>query len=336
MQTSIFQWADIVADFSQSVILGNGASIAVNPIFSYQSLLKEARSAARLSRGLETIFTRFSTNDFELVLQMLWHAHLVNEALDIKDDLTTIEYALLRAALIDTVRSHHATHETVEQALPKLHAFLRPFTTVISLNYDLLVYWAMLAGNEVYGKWFKDGFIKGVFEEDWRRLRSPYKAAGSTMVFYPHGNLVLAATIEAEEHKLSISQEGRDLLEEVFAAWTSGKYRPVFVSEGESTQKLLAIGRSPYLRRVYAEILPKLGESVAVYGWSAAENDVHILTQVLRDTRRLAFSVFRGTRADAEIDAECFALLSRVASLNSAAAVTFYWADGEGLWNHAT
>ena len=166
-----------------------------------------------------------------------------------------------------------------------------------------------------------------MFAEDWKRLRTPLTTDKVTMFFYPHGNLAIAATLNGEERKLHANEGTGALLDTVVAAWESGEYRPVFVAEGETSQKLAAIGRSPYLNRVYSEVLPELGDAVAVFGWGAAENDAHILKQILRSARRVAFSVFRGTRSEGEIDAECLALRSRVARLKSGAEVVFYWSS---------
>lgn len=325
MPTKIETWPDIASGFSESLILGNGTSVAVSPVFAYKSLLAEARSAHRLSSGVEALFARLATSDFEFVLEKLWHAEIVTECLGIPSVSIHHEYQLLRAALIATIRAHHPAYDGVTLALPGLFDFLRGFSTVVSLNYDLLVYWSMLAGNEKYGVCFKDGFLDGEFEEDWSRFRKPTNNNKVTMVFYPHGNLILAATVNGQERKLAVGEGSGDLLETVMTAWESGDYHPIFVAEGETTQKLAAIGRSSYLRRVYAEVLPDLGESVAVFGWGAAENDTHILKQIVPRSHRLAFSVFRGSRSHDEIDSECLAIRSRVARINRRADVIFYW-----------
>ena len=166
MQTKIETWPDIAHGFYESVVLGNGASIAASPKFSYKSLLTQARSARRLSPGVESLFSRLATSDFELALEMLWHAQMVNECLAIPAVATAVEYQNLRAALIATVREHHATYEEVRPALVPVHDFLRGFSTVISLNYDLLVYWSILEENEKRGTCFKDAFVHGVSSDN--------------------------------------------------------------------------------------------------------------------------------------------------------------------------
>ncbi len=41
-----------------------------------------------------------------------------------------------------------------------------------------------------------------------------------------------------------------------------------------------AIRRSHYLTNVYEEVLPAIGESLVVYGWSFDERDQHVLNAI--------------------------------------------------------
>ena len=59
--------------------------------------------------------------------------------------------------------------------------------------------------------------------------------------------------------------------------WESGKYSPVFVSEGTSQQKVAAIWRSNYLNTVYQSVIPSLNGTLTIYGWSMSQADDHIL-----------------------------------------------------------
>ena len=134
-------------------------------------------------------------------------------------------------------------------------AFASAFPTVVSLNYDLTLYWAMLLFNAANGSWFKDAFHDGEFQTDWEYLRRPYgHAAGATLVFYPHGSLSVARDYIGEETKIAVA--AGDLLATITHRWSSGRYVPVFVSEGTSKQKVAAIRRSQYLTNVYEEVLP--------------------------------------------------------------------------------
>lgn len=111
------------------------------------------------------------------------------------------------------------------------------------------------------------------------------------------------------ESKISSDESGR-LLDTVVAGWQAGNLTPVFVSEGTSSQKLRSIRRSPYLLTVYEEVLPELGESIAIFGWSMAEQDDHLLPVLCRNRpRRIAISVRRESARLAETMARAKAKL---------------------------
>ncbi len=343
MDVVIEWWNGLRKDFSEALVLGNGASIALDPAFGYSNLLEAARQDGLITQDLNEIFGYFTTSDFELVLTWLWHSYHVNKALGVDENRTTQAYRQLRRALVETVKKHHGAYRDVCDRLSALAGFLMRFGTVVSLNYDLLVYWTMMAGNEAHGNWFKDAFLSGKFKDEWEYLRSPFNAEGATLVFYPHGNLALATDLAGEERKLSVRSLNmgllkfvqRDLLEEITKQWDDASVTPLFVAEGTSEQKLAAINRSNYLRSVFEKVLPKLGKSAAIYGWSASVNDTHILKQIMDGADRLAFSV---TRQGGEAGAEqrCGAILNRIKSLEEARTIEvhFYWADSPGVWAH--
>ena len=102
-------------------------------------------------------------------------------------------YAEVRKALIEAVHSVHPVHADVAADLQRAGTFASSFPTVVSLNYDLTLYWAMLLFNAANGSWFKDAFHHGEFQTDWGYLHKPLPpATGATLVFYPHGSLSVA------------------------------------------------------------------------------------------------------------------------------------------------
>ena len=81
MEQKIYQWQDIYDHFNGTILLGNGASIAVDHRFAYSSLLKHASKIGLLSQDIKNIFRSFKTEDFELILRLLWIATKVNSIL---------------------------------------------------------------------------------------------------------------------------------------------------------------------------------------------------------------------------------------------------------------
>lgn len=186
--------------------------------------------------------------------------------------MDAVAYSEICTALIEAVHSVHPVHADVATDLQRTSAFASVFPTGVSLNYDLTLYWAMLLLNAAHGSWFKDAFHDGG-QTDLEYLRRPYgQAAGATLVFYPHGSLAVARDYLGDETKLAVDAGAAgDLLDTITLRWSSGNYVPVFVSEGTSKQKIAAIRRSHYLTNVYEEVLPSLGESLVMYGWSFDE-----------------------------------------------------------------
>ncbi|MFA5374465.1 MAG: DUF4917 family protein [Dehalococcoidia bacterium] len=295
----ILQWKDLADSYSDSLLLGNGASIAISPSFNYASLYDAASSHGFIDQQTKGLFDSFSIKDFEYVLRRLADTNHVNQILQISEDITASAYDSLKNALVQTVQTVHPEYGDVLPELEAISKFMTHFRTVVNLNYDLLVYWAMLRGNELLkATWFKDGFFYEqedkalTFHSDYGFMYEPISSAkGATLVFYPHGNLVLAKGWVGKEEK--ISKDRSDcLLSEILSQWNMNHYTPLFISEGNTEQKHLAIGRSDYLNVVYNKVLPDVGDSLVIYGWAFGDQDAHILKALDRhQPARIAVSV---------------------------------------------
>ena len=325
----IQSWSAIRERFSDSLLLGNGASIAVSPNFGYRSLYE----SATLDSQTQAIFDAFETQDFELVLAKLWDAKQVNDALKIPSKRLTGKYESVRQALIRVVRERHVAYSTAERHLDAIQAFMGNFEKVVSLNYDLIVYWAMMRGNGLRrGTWFKDCFIGGQFDAEWKRFGGGYSGQeGATLVFYPHGNLALVHGKDKIVRKVVRRGHKRaDLLDIVVEDWKSGNGVPLFVSEGDSRRKRKAIARSHYLNVVFREVLTDLRESVTIYGWSMGAQDQHILDQLAKSgVKRAAVSVY----CAGDVEVQCERARTRLQSLNLNELV-FFDSASPGCWNN--
>jgi hypothetical protein len=189
---NIDTWANISQEGWTALLLGNGASIAIHRDFAYPSLHSVA-DAKVLVTTTAPIFAKLGTTDFEHVLLACWYAENVNVALGTPSADISKAYAEVRTALIEAVHSMHPVHADIAADLQRVGAFASAFPIIVTLNYDLTLYWAMLLFNAENGSWFKDTFNNRKFQTDWEYLRRPYgHAAGATLVFYPHGNLSVA------------------------------------------------------------------------------------------------------------------------------------------------
>jgi hypothetical protein len=318
-----------------TLLLGNGASIAIHREFAYPTLHSVA-DAKGLLATTAPIFAKLGTTDFEHVLLACWYAEHVNVALGTPSADISKAYAEVRTALIEAVHSVHPVHADVASDLQRVGAFASAFPTVVSLNYDLTLYWAMLLFNAAHGSWFKDAFHHGEFQTDWGYLRRPLPpAGGATLVFYPHGSLAVARDYIGDETKISVGAGAAgDLLDTITRRWSSAHYVPVFVSEGTSKQKVAAIRRSHYLTNVYEEVLPTLGENLIVYGWSFDERDQHVLEAIATSPpKRMAVSVFTG-QSEPDQQAFCYQVLKAAGRFLPDTAVTFFDSQSPGCWNN--
>ena len=180
---------------------------------------------------------------------------------------------------------------------------MRNFRTVASLNYDVLVYWAMLRGNSTSGArhLFKDAFHAGGFDVNWQRFREPLNGEDVTLVCYPHGHLAMIRDQHTVCRKLR-GDGATPLLESIAQNWEMG-VSPVFVSEGTTAMKLSTIACNTYLSVVQKQILPDLPVHAAVdgaaaarrtvvfLGWRVQEQDVHILQALGEPVDSLAVGV---------------------------------------------
>ena len=287
-------WNEIDDQYGDSLILGNGASIAVDERLHYSSLYEAATSEGYVGLDVRNIFEHFETADFEFVLQALANAHAINSYLSINETKTGEAYGQVKSSLIRTVENVHPTFDEVSNHLLPIAGFIKRFDVVFSLNYDLILYWAMIQGNEHFGRnRFKDCFGRdGNFTYELDFLRKPYSSNdGSTLVFYPHGNLFLGNNAFGEETKI-ISDE-RSLTEVITERWKLGGIVPLFVSEGDAAGKVRSIRRNGYLNYVLSQELTRKTKSVVIYGWSLADQDDHVLAAIKQSNpERVAISIY--------------------------------------------
>lgn len=327
--TDILNWASIKAEFSQGLVIGNGASIAICSSFNYPSLYEAAKTEGFLAADAQAVFSSFDSTDFELVLRRLWQASLVNGALKVEGKRVDSAYAEVRKSLISTVHKIHPPYADVKGHFAAIGAFLKGFKSVASTNYDLVLYWAAMWNNENgLGTWFKDAFApsggKTCFRDDWEALREPYgNAEGATLYFYPHGNLCLGTEPEGGEVKIGAGAE--NLLTSITEQWEKGVVTPLFVSEGTTEQKLTAIRRSNYLSRVHIEVLGSLGEAVAFYGLGFWPQDEHVIQRIAKRAKKVAVSVYRK-------DQKMIERASKALNDAGIAHIRFFDAESSGAW----
>lgn len=339
-----YKWEDINKDFTDCLLIGNGSSIAIHPPFLYNSLYTEAVTRKIISADAQKVFDGFGINDFERVLELVSSARGVNAILGITDKLTDDVYRSVQEGLIKVVRETHPDQKAIIDKLKRAAGFSRQFSTIISLNYDLLFYWIINVANEENPDIkFKDGFSeeRHTFRYDWEELRNPYKSESKAILcFYPHGNLSIVRAPRAEfteeesifagEESKVVRVQGEYLLDAIVRKWEQG-YQPVYVSEGTTNQKLATIRGSGYLREVYANVLPNVGKTLLIYGSAIQRNDEHIFSALCQGSvSKIAVSMYRPKDFIKESN-EIEYWINRYSN-NKGIDILFFDAESSGAW----
>ena len=279
-------WKDLSGAFNwQSILIGNGASRAVWDAFKYPSLYEVARTAAvnnKLAADDEVLFAKLgNTRNVEAVLGALLTSRIVCDALQMDTRKLEERYESVRRALVDAVHHVHIPWTLVpKEILIAIRNALLAYDYVFSTNYDLLVYWSIMADDP--GD-FRDYFWSQEFDvgdvEVWNK---------KTKVLYLHGALHLYYSANGgtfKEHAAPFAN--------LLASFAKRPDTvPLCITEGSAAQKSAAISRSDYLAFGMQQFGRTAGPLV-VLGQGLSDVDEH-LTEVLcrRDGRIIAVGIY--------------------------------------------
>ena len=280
------------------LLLGNGFSIACRPkIFTYGSLFEQADFSK--VPEIPKVFEALVTTDFEQVIKALEEASKTVPVYDAS--LTAVAKKMgegaekLKDLLISTVGNNHPNipNEIDDAQFWGCRRFLAHFLRaenasgkVYTLNYDLLLYWALMHDDPdgaAIDLETNDGFGRDEDTEPEYVNWMGESSAHGQRVHYLHGALHLFDA-GAELKKYTWINTGVPLLEQARAAMSADMF-PLFVAEGKSQQKLAKIKHSAYLHHSYksfAQQMQQRGDALFIYGHSLAENDEHILKKISR------------------------------------------------------
>jgi len=306
---------DQTAGEKRHLVLGNGFSIALFPDrFRYGSLLGETDFSEYLQ--IREVFDRLKTTDFEVVIKALRVAvaflpiYVNDVALLTRLDAHA---EILKDLLVRAIAGRHPERpsEIAEEQYGACRTFLAHFVGaarnekpsggkdlrgyIYSLNYDLLLYWALL--HEQVLNWNADDPLSSVFEKTEVLLHddgfrapedepdAPYvtweaeDAANSQNIHFLHGALHLYDDGPDLKKKCWERSGGVPLIDQIRAELSDGRF-PLFVSEGDSDSKLERIRHSGYLQRSlrsFASVCRSPSVALFVFGHSFGPTDEHIL-----------------------------------------------------------
>lgn len=271
------------------LLFGNGFSMSYDPsIFSYNALSTFIENTE--DEFLQKLFEVANTKNFELIMQQLDNFVEIAKVFGIGESfIKKINEAnsTLKNSLIEAVKELHPEHVFIveEERSKKCHKFLNNFLSkggkIFSTNYDLLMYWVLMRNSS---KISIDGFGRELLNPE--EVKKGEQAEWSDLIwgenknkqniFYLHGTLPIFDTgteIVKEEYN------SRYYLLEKISERMAEKSYPIFVTAGNSEEKLKQISHNKYLAYCY-DNLCNIEGSLIVFGFNFGEYDTHIIDAI--------------------------------------------------------
>lgn len=278
-------------DGKRHLLLGNGFSRACrNDLFAYDALFAQAKG--KLSPSAKKAFDALKTTDFESVMRALKQAAALVQVYAPTSPKLAKKLAedadKLRDVLAQAIASSHPDRpNTITDAeFGACRAFLAHFDNFYTLNYDLLLYWALMHDDvDDLTIPCNDGFHE---PEDGPEDYVVWEVSdvGLQNVFYLHGALHIFDA-GAEVQKYTWCNTGIALVDQIREALGQDRY-PIYVAEGSSESKMQRIQHSAFLSRGYRS-LPEVSGSLFIYGHSLAPTDEHVLRLIEKGKVTTAF-----------------------------------------------
>lgn len=273
-----FQQAIERAAGTRHVLLGNGFSRSCRDnIFSYDALFDQANfeglAAARRA------FDALGTTDFEVVVRALKQAALLAAVyLGNDPDLANrlrADADGLREILASTIAASHPDRpaDIATEQYAACRSFLSNFNRIFTVNYDLLLYWALMQQEIEPPFQFDDGF-RNPEEGPADYVTWDVQKTDKQNIYYLHGGLHIFDA-GPELQKFTWCNTGVALIDQIRQALATDRF-PLFVAEGSHESKLDRIQHSGFLNRAYRSFAA-IGGSLYIFGLSFGESDEHIL-----------------------------------------------------------
>lgn len=262
------------------LLLGNGFSIACNPIYQYGRLYDFAKENG-LTEHVLGVFDYLGTNNFEGVMRLLedgaWLAKYYGLRANPKNksSMTKDLESVKRALIVALTKTHlQIPNEVGEDRLKQCAEFLKPYHNIFTVNYDLLLYWVAMSETELLRR---DGFRDSEDDPEAKYCVFSEHIGGDKGIFFIHGALHLYVE-GGEVRKHTWSKTGVRLIDRIEEGLSRGEY-PLFVAEGIAEKKKIQIQADSYLSYCLGK-LQRINNSLIIFGLSLGETDQHILDAI--------------------------------------------------------
>jgi len=318
------------------LLLGNGFSRACRDnIFDYQALFQRANFQA-LSTNVSSAFQALSTTDFEVVMRAMRQAADLAQAYQTTDadlaDRLRRDADGLREVLVSAIADSHPEWpgEVDASSYASCKRFLNNFHRIYSLNYDLLLYWALMQTEIEPHVPCDDGFRKPD-DPDADYVTWEPENTYNQNVYYLHGALHVFDS-GSEIQKYTWINTGVRLIEQIRSALATNLY-PLFVAESDSRKKLVRIRHSDFLSKAHRSVVSLTG-SMFIFGWSMDDSDTHIAKLLAKSKIEQLFVGIRGdpTRSSAQRLMDRARAIEGQRLSKKPLSVSFYDASSAQVW----
>ncbi len=311
-----------------NLFLANGFSIAANSCFNYETILNKSDFSSG-NEWIRNIFTKYSTNNFEFIIEVLSHAEIINDCAghrDISNEYKTARKNLI-TIFINALRKIHPWSQGITDEQNRNNkTFLNLFDQIFTTNYDLLLY-KSINHNDLTRK-FKDGFLK---QDDTFFFDADYD---NTNIWFLHGALHLRSNIDGRVYKITYRGDtGETILEQLRDDVQNGKY-PLMVFEGTTEEKQKKINSSQYLMIAH-NIFSKISGALFICGFSFNDNDTHILEKIKKSSiKKLCVGIYGDINSDAnkKIKEKCILIEHEIREGREEFSVDYFDVTSANMW----
>lgn len=331
---------------TKNLLLGNGFSQALsNDLFSYKSLFESDKLSE--SKEIKKVFDAFETSNFEEVMEYYEYASKIFPFYchnRIQSNLIISHMKELRSIFIKSINEIHP--RTTKEIKKLQHIACKEFLSkfigikgenlegkIFTLNYDLLLYWALL-----YGEDKRDGTIKLNFNDGFsKKIEAPEKliwqgtSLGSKQnIFYLHGALHL---FDDESGIIKCAWKPEESLIENIEKEIQHNNLPVFIAEGNSDKKKTRIRHHVYLNdsfNKFSDTLNKKESTLFIFGFSFSQSDEHIFKEIQKSKIE---EIFISVYEDGNLKNKAEEFKNRVRSIMGQTTITFFDAKSAKVWN---
>jgi len=273
-----------IGDRTSYLLLGNGFSIACDPVFRYASLYQAAIEAG-LSERAQKLFERMGTNNFEGIMKMLEDSHWVARTYGLirgSSSAMLEDLEVIKRTLVEAIARSHLEHsgDVSDERKTAAAEFVEPYKIVFTTNYDLLLYWVTMFASDP--PLFEDCFRADHDDPEAEYLVFSQRLGYRRGVLYLHGALHMYLQ-EGELRKHSWTRTGVRLTELIRDGLQRGQY-PLFVAEGAPDKKLEQILGSGYLWYCLDKFR-NIESPLVIFGHSLGASDDHILSAIVTNPK---------------------------------------------------